>query len=89
MTLIESLLQALRGLGLGLLVERLHHDFHQPSYWHSYSEPRQILCSFLNVYLDHSDADARLTLCPTNEANALVEEIITDVIPVIRRKLGV
>lgn len=89
MTLTEQLLQTLPGLGMEALAERLTNDFRQPSFWHSYPEQRQVLCSFLNVYLDHHDADARLTLCPTNEADALLEEILEDVIPVIRRKLGV
>lgn len=90
MSLVEELIRALTGLGLDLLVQRLKTDWDRPDgFWKTYDCERKKICSFLNIYLDHNDADARLTLCPTNEAHALVKEIITDVIPVIRRKLGV
>lgn len=90
MSLVEELIRALTGLGLDLLVQRLKTDWDRPDgFWKTYDCERKKICSFLNIYLDHNDADARLTLCPTNEAHALVSEIISDVIPVIRRKLGV
>ena len=90
MSLVEELFQALNGLGLDSLVQRFKTDWSRAdAYWHTYGCDRQKICSFLNIYLDHYDADARLSLCPTSEARALLREIITDVIPVIRKKLGV
>lgn len=90
MSLVEELLRALTGLGLTALVERLRNDWsRQDAHWHTYACDRKQICSFLNTYLDFQDSDARLTLCPTNEAGALIREIISDVIPVIRKKLGV
>lgn len=90
MKLLEKLFEALLNLGLQALVDRFKQDFNSPSgHWRNYQCERQVLCSFLNVYLDHNDQDARLTLCPDYETGALVSEIISDVIPVIRRKLGV
>lgn len=89
MKLLEMLFEALIKTGQHSLVDRFKADFNQPQgHWRNYGCERQVLCSFLNVYLDHRDQDARLTLCPTNEAMALVQEILEDVIPVIRRKLG-
>lgn len=89
MDVTELLLSKLSELGDHGIVAKMRLDFANPNaFWHRYSEERQILCSFLNVYLDHNDADARLTLCPTNERFALVQEIIEDVIPLIRCKPG-
>lgn len=90
MSLVEQLLRALIGLGLDILVQRLKSDWERPDgFWKAHDCDRKRICSFLNIYLDHNDSDARLTLCPTNEAGALLREILSDVIPVIRVKLGV
>ena len=90
MPLANRLFDMLLTLGLNLLVERLQTDWLRAGgHWRSHSCDRKQICSFLNIYLDHNDGDARLTLCPLNEAEALLQEIITDVIPVIRKKLGV
>ena len=90
MKLIELLFDSLLKLGLQPLVEKLRGDYAMPNgHWHNYDCERKSLCSFLNIYLDHADDDARLTLFPDNADKDLIQEIITDVIPVIRRKLGV
>mgnify|MGYP003602598455 CR=1 FL=1 len=90
MSLMEQLLQTLTSRGSLALANRLRTDWSQPAgHWHSYSNDHEQICSFLNKYLDHNDDDARLSLCPSNGRGILFSEIMSDVIPVIGKKLGV
>ena len=90
MKFIERLFQALNALGLTALANRLQCDWSRPDgFWHTHLSERHSACSFLHIYSDERDEDARFTLCPTTDEEPLLEEIISDVIPVIRQKLGV
>lgn len=89
MELIYTVISLLQSRGKEALAQKFQNDLMVGGIWESHVDPKKALCSFLLGYLANEDSDARLSLCPTNDARALVQEIFTDVIPVIEQRLGV
>ncbi len=87
--LTRQLINLLLANGEIVLATRLQEDYANPNgNWHQHTTPNFAICSFLYSYVDHDDQCARLTLCPSNEAQALVEEIYEELLPKIRQRLG-
>lgn len=58
------------------------------AYWWNNDTEEKVVCSFFLSILTHEDFDARLTLNPSNDTEAMLEEIVQDVIPVVMKKLA-
>lgn len=88
--LTKQLINLLQANGEHMLADRLSADYVSISGpWHQHTTAQFAICSFLYNYVAHDDQCARLTLCPSNEPQALVEEIYEELVPKIKMQLGV